>query len=164
MLSEKLYELRRKAGLSQEELAERLDVSRQAVSKWESGTARPDVDRLQALSRFYGVPMEALLSDDPLPAPGESPAPSGEKPAGMKAAGEGKRRSGPALLSLGVILAFAGALLLLLRGLLALLAPAAAERIAESSVIHIDGGGILAIAAVLLLAAGVLLLILPKKR
>ena len=54
-----------------------------------SGTARPDVDRLQALSRFYGVPMEALLSDDPLPAPGESPAPSGEKPAGMKAAGEG---------------------------------------------------------------------------
>ena len=162
MLSEKLYALRKKAGLSQEELAEKLDVSRQAVSKWESGSARPDVDRLKALSRFYGIPMDSLLSDDPLPGPEEN-ADLSEGSAAPQKAADGKR-SKPALLSLGVILAFAGALLLLLRGLLALLAPAAAERIAESSVIHIDGGGILAIAAILLLAAGVLLLILPKKR
>ena len=163
MLSEKLYALRRKAGLSQEELAEKLDVSRQAVSKWESGTARPDVDRLQALARFYGVTMDSLLSDDPLPAPGEDPGSSAEKTAESSGQGSGKRpRQG--LLSLGVILAFAGALLLLLRGLLSLLAPPAAEKIAESSTVYLDGGGILAIAAVLLLAAGVLLLILPKKR
>ncbi len=162
MLSEKLYALRKKAGLSQEELAEKLDVSRQAVSKWESGSARPDVDRLKALSRFYGIPMDSLLSDDPLPGPEENAGLSEGSAAPQKEA-DGKR-SKPALLSLGVILAFAGALLLQLRGPLAPLAPPVAEEIAASSTVHIDGGGIMAIVAVLLLAAGALLLILPKKR
>ena len=50
-LCEKLYELRRAAGLSQEELAERLNVSRQAVSKWESGAAQPELSKLVELSR-----------------------------------------------------------------------------------------------------------------
>ena len=45
-LCEKLYELRRAAGLSQEELAERLSVSRQAVSKWENGAAQPELSKL----------------------------------------------------------------------------------------------------------------------
>ena len=45
-LCEKLYELRRAAGLSQEELAERLNVSRQAVSKWENGAAQPELSKL----------------------------------------------------------------------------------------------------------------------
>ena len=163
MLSEKLYLLRRKAGLSQEELAEKLDVSRQAVSKWESGTARPDVDRLQSLAGFYGVTVDALLSDDPLPGPEENADAPAEKPAAPSGGPQGKR-PGAALLSLGVILALAGALLLLLRGLLSLLSPPVAEEIAKSSVIHIDGSGILAIGALLLLAAGALLLILSKKR
>ena len=44
-LCEKLYELRRAAGLSQEELAERLNVSRQAVSKWENGAAQPELEQ-----------------------------------------------------------------------------------------------------------------------
>ena len=46
MLSEKIYELRRKNGLSQEQLAEKLSVSRQAISKWESGTSTPELDKL----------------------------------------------------------------------------------------------------------------------
>lgn len=61
-LCEKLYELRRAAGLSQEELAERLNVSRQAVSKWENGAAQPELSKLVELSRLYGVIVDVLLS------------------------------------------------------------------------------------------------------
>ena len=60
-LCEKLYELRRAAGLSQEELAERLNVSRQAVSKWENGAAQPELSKLVELSRLYGVSVDELL-------------------------------------------------------------------------------------------------------
>ncbi len=61
-LCEKLYELRRAAGLSQEELAEKLSVSRQAVSKWENGAAQPELSKLVELSRLYGVSVDVLLS------------------------------------------------------------------------------------------------------
>ena len=61
-LCEKLYELRRAAGLSQEELAEKLSVSRQAVSKWENGAAQPELSKLVELSRLYGVSVDELLS------------------------------------------------------------------------------------------------------
>ena len=61
-LCEKLYELRRAAGLSQEELAERLNVSRQAVSKWENGAAQPELSKLVELSRLYSVSVDELLS------------------------------------------------------------------------------------------------------
>ena len=50
MLSEKIYSLRRKNGLSQEQLAEKIGVSRQAVSKWEGGLSTPELDKLRALS------------------------------------------------------------------------------------------------------------------
>lgn len=60
-LCEKLYELRRAAGLSQEELAERLNVSRQAVSKWENGAAQPELSKLVELSRLYSVSVDELL-------------------------------------------------------------------------------------------------------
>lgn len=61
-LPEKLYELRKAAGLSQEELAEKLGVSRQAVSKWESGSAQPELAKLGELSRIFGVSVDELLS------------------------------------------------------------------------------------------------------
>ena len=64
MLSERIYELRRREGWSQEELAERLGVSRQSVSKWEGGLAQPDVDRVVALSQLFGVSTDYLLSRD----------------------------------------------------------------------------------------------------
>ena len=51
--SEKLYELRKKRGLSQEELAEALDVSRQAISKWESGRAMPEAGKLLTVSEYF---------------------------------------------------------------------------------------------------------------
>ena len=61
-LYEKLYELRRASGMSQEELAEKLGVSRQAVSKWESGTTQPELSKLIELSKLYSVSVDELLS------------------------------------------------------------------------------------------------------
>lgn len=52
-LSQKLKELRKKQGLTQLELAERLFVSRQAISGWEAGTSRPSTENLQSLSRLF---------------------------------------------------------------------------------------------------------------
>ena len=60
-LYEKLYELRRASGMSQEELAEKLGVSRQAVSKWESGRSDPSTTNLIALAKLFGVEPEELL-------------------------------------------------------------------------------------------------------
>ncbi|MBQ4225274.1 MAG: helix-turn-helix domain-containing protein [Oscillospiraceae bacterium] len=59
-LSEKLYKLRRTRGYSQEELAEKLDVSRQAVSKWERGESAPEISNLIAISKLYGIPVDEL--------------------------------------------------------------------------------------------------------
>jgi len=61
-LYEKLYELRRASGMSQEELAEKLGVSRQAVSKWESGATQPELPKLIELSKLYSVSVDELLS------------------------------------------------------------------------------------------------------
>ena len=64
-LSNTLYELRKKAGLSQEDLAEKLDVSRQAVSKWECGESLPDTEKLIAISKFYSVSLDGLVGNEP---------------------------------------------------------------------------------------------------
>lgn len=60
-LSERLAELRKKKGLSQMELAEALNVSRQSVSLWENDSTTPTVDRLQLLAEFYGITMDELF-------------------------------------------------------------------------------------------------------
>jgi transcriptional regulator with XRE-family HTH domain len=57
----RLYELRKKSGLSQEELAEKLGVSRQAVSKWERSESSPDTDNLIALARLYDLSLDELI-------------------------------------------------------------------------------------------------------
>jgi transcriptional regulator with XRE-family HTH domain len=57
-LSEKLYNLRRKQGLSQEALAERLDCSRQVISKWENGMTKPDAEMLQKYSELFCVSID----------------------------------------------------------------------------------------------------------
>lgn len=63
---EKLQELRKKRGLTQEELAKALFVSRTAVSKWESGKGYPSIDSLKELSRFFSVTIDELLSSEEL--------------------------------------------------------------------------------------------------
>ena len=62
-LGKKLYEYRKEAGFSQEELAEKLDVSRQAVSKWECGESLPDTDNLISISKLYGVSLDELVDN-----------------------------------------------------------------------------------------------------
>ena len=63
-LQEKILYCRKKAGLSQEALAERLGISRQAVSKWETGDAVPEISKLLLLANAFGVSTDWLLSDD----------------------------------------------------------------------------------------------------
>ena len=64
--NEKLQELRKQTGLTQEAVAEALFVSRTAVSKWESGKGYPNIDSLKAIAAFYGVTVDALLAGDEL--------------------------------------------------------------------------------------------------
>lgn len=59
----KLYELRKQKGLSQEELAGRLNVSRQTISKWEVGESAPDMDNLVSISELFGVSLDELVLD-----------------------------------------------------------------------------------------------------
>ena len=63
-MNEKIQHQRKKQGWTQEELAEKVGVSRQALSKWESGAAKPDVDNLVRLSALFGVTTDYLLKDD----------------------------------------------------------------------------------------------------
>lgn len=63
-LGEKLYSYRKGAGLSQQELAERIGVSRQSVSKWETDVSVPSIDKLYELSKLYGVSVDNLLSEE----------------------------------------------------------------------------------------------------
>ena len=113
-LSQKLKELRKKQGLTQLELAERLFVSRQAISGWEAGTSRPSTENLQSLSRLFNIPLETLLAletllDDtaeaePAAAPEKLPAEEQAKEEG-KGQGLGKDRRYKAIVMVIVLLA-----------------------------------------------------------
>lgn len=65
--SQKLLELRKKRGFSQEDLAEKLNVSRQAISRWEMGSAMPDSPNLLKISDLFGVSIDSLLREDNQP-------------------------------------------------------------------------------------------------
>lgn len=77
ILADKIIDLRKKNGWSQEELAEKLGVSRQSISKWEGAQSVPDMNRILAMSRLFGVSTDYLLKDEleaadtPQPAPAE---------------------------------------------------------------------------------------------
>lgn len=65
-LNEKIQQLRKQSGLTQEELAEALFVSRTAVSKWESGRGYPNIESLKAIAKFFEVTVDELLSGEEL--------------------------------------------------------------------------------------------------
>lgn len=67
----KLYELRKQKGFSQEELASRLNVSRQTVSKWEVGESTPDMEKLVAISALFEISLDELVLDKAPEQPGQ---------------------------------------------------------------------------------------------
>lgn len=82
-LSEKILYCRKKAGMSQLDLADALGVSRQAVSKWETGESNPDVTKLPQMAALFGVTTDYLLSDEPVEKnaePAEAPEPPQNPP------------------------------------------------------------------------------------
>ena len=78
-MTERLIQLRQEQGLSQSALAEALGVSRQAVSRWETGAAMPSAENLFCLSRLYGVPMDELIRGEEA-----EPEQKAEPPAGTQ--------------------------------------------------------------------------------
>ena len=63
ILAEKIITLRKRMNWSQEELAEKLDISRQAVSKWEAGSSSPDIHNIVQLGKLYGISTDSILLD-----------------------------------------------------------------------------------------------------
>lgn len=98
-LEEKLIVLRKKKGLSQQELAEQLNVSRQAISRWEVGSAIPSTDNLRSLCQLYNVSLDYLINDDTA-----EPSPTDEKASGETSAPLNRtRRNKTAVLLLAII-------------------------------------------------------------
>lgn len=86
-LNEKIVSLRKKKGLSQQDLAEAMDVSRQAVSRWEVGTSLPSMENLLALSKLFEIPVDELTSAAELldlPEHGSENAGEGKKTSRLK--------------------------------------------------------------------------------
>ncbi len=67
MIGDKIAELRKQNGMSQEELADRMGISRQSVSKWESGQSQPEIEKLLQLSELFHVSTDYLLKEDTMP-------------------------------------------------------------------------------------------------
>ena len=147
MLSEKLYKLRKNSGLSQEQLAEKLNVSRQAISKWESGTAVPESEKLVTISNYFGVSVDYLLKDEE------------EKLNGTDNSVEEKTK-----MIAGIIICIAGIVSMIIWGLLSIFRPEASEQMSESSMITIDGNGIFLILCVVAIIVGAGLLLKSKKK
>ena len=78
-VSERIQELRKRRGISQEELANELGISRQAVSKWESGQSFPELDNIVALSDYFGVSADHLLKGTPQVVRTQTPIPPKER-------------------------------------------------------------------------------------
>ena len=147
MLSEKLYKLRKNSGLSQEQLAEKLSVSRQAISKWESGTAVPESEKLVTISNYFGVSVDYLLKDEE------------EKVNGTDNSVEEKTK-----MIAGIIICIAGIVSMIIWGLLSIFSPEASDQMSESSMITIDGNGIFLILCVVAIIVGAGLLLKSKKK
>ena len=141
-----LQYLRAQRNMPQEQLAMLLGVSRQAISKWEGGSAMPESDKLLALSNYFGVSLDYLLKDG---APNAAPAEAQDEHRTMR------------LLSL--ILCFGGAAALIVYGVLSILVPSVPAQISGSSMIRIDGSGIFLLLCVSAIAAGAALLLKSTK-
>lgn len=152
MLSERIYEFRRKSGLSQEQLAEKIGVSRQSISKWESGTSTPELEKLLALSECFNITLDELVREE---AGNQGPDEPPQK-------AEGARGSKAMEMKVGIGLCLAGAVCLILAGIMMVISPGTAERLNAASMITLNGSGVMLMLCVLSMVIG-LILILRKK-
>lgn len=151
MLSEKIYTLRRKNGLSQEQLAEKIGVSRQAISKWEGGSSTPELDKLKALSECFQVTIDELTSEQPL----NTAISNKEHSNNIK---DGKVTDS----KIGIGLCLLGAFCLILMGILIIVQPSAVDKMNEASIITLNGTGMLMILFVLFMIIGIILTLKKK--
>lgn len=152
MLSEKIYTLRRKRGLSQEQLAEIIGVSRQAISKWEGGLSVPESEKLIAISEYFNVTLDYLLKED---------ADCIQK--AEQNTGNGRSFQSHKGMLLGIITCISGMIGLMIWGLISILTPPMANQISESSTIYIDGNGIFLIICIIAVVCGASLILRVKK-
>ena len=148
MLGQRLYDLRRKQGLSQEQLAEKINVSRQTVSKWESGQSTPDLPKLLALAEVYSLSLDELVGNtppSPAPEPTQTTDPQPETSLFPRIAGLFMCLLGIACLLLAVVILF--------------IDPQAEQSIAGSFAITIDGFGVVYGMSALAVIVGVYLMI-----
>ena len=150
-LSEKLYSLRKKSGLSQEQLAEQLNVSRQAISKWESGVSVPESEKLIVISTYFNVSVDYLIKDDVETTDSIQPTSSANK-------------ADIIVKYVGLGLCILGFLFLIAWGIVMISKSGMSDNIANSSMITIDGRGILLIVCCVLVAVGVILLLRKQSR
>jgi len=148
LFSEKLYKLRKNSGLSQEQLAEQLNVSRQAISKWEQGTAVPESEKLITISNYFGVTVDYLLKED-----------TADTTNITAEAIEGK----PKMMA-GIVICIAGIVSMVIWGLLSIFRPETSNQLSDSSMITIDGNGIFLILCVVAIVVGASLLLKGKKK
>lgn len=148
-LSEKLYMLRKKSGLSQEQLAEQLSVSRQAISKWESGQSVPESDKLITISNYFKVSLDYLLKEES----------AQQIPAEVPDADGSMQTNDRTRWLLGIVICVGGILCMIIWGLLSILNPAASDQLSESSMIQIDGNGIFLILCLVAIIVGAVLLL-----
>ena len=107
-LDKKLARLRKREGLSQAEGSEELDVSRQAVTKWETGTSRPSTENLQCLSKLYNVPLETLLDDTKDIEKRDNISAEGRKENDQGQEGKGNRGKNVSKMIVGIFILIAG--------------------------------------------------------
>ncbi len=151
MLSEKIYTLRRKSGLSQEQLAEKLGVSRQAISKWEGGLSTPELEKIRALSDFFQVSIDELIREQ-----GADDAFSGTEEKISVADRQGTKNK------IGVCLCLIGAVCLILLGVFMMMRPVSIAQLNESSMITLNGTGILIALFLLFMVIGIILILKRK--
>ncbi len=147
LLSEKLYKLRKNSGLSQEQLAEQLNVSRQAISKWESGTAVPESEKLITISNYFMVSIDYLLKDDEQDV---------VKPTDSKVEDKTK-------MIVGLVICIAGIVAMVLWGLVSIFSPETSNQISHSSMITMDGNSILLIVCVVAIMIGASLFLKSRR-
>lgn len=152
MLSERIYKFRRKSGLSQEQLAEKIGVSRQAISKWESGISMPELEKLLALSECFHITLDELVKEEIINQGAKEAPPKVEEVKVSKAIE----------MKVGIGLCLIGAVCLILFGVMMVMSPSTTEQLNTASTITLSGSGVLLILCVLSMVVG-LVLILRKK-